>query len=280
MTADGNVPVDAVLLDEAEKGFWRGLWDTVCEDAVVDLGIDMVKFGPVMAAVVSEEGAETALNFVLGAGASGAIEHDHLPAALTWMQRHGVDFRVSVTAGLPEQEEAELWLETNGFRLLDGPDKLVRDGSAPRFAPPPGIDVYERVSPLEDEGFGDPLAESFGFAYWASNFFLELPGRPDWRCYCAADGDEPLAYLVVHLHEGVAAIALASRLTTEAGEGLGQRAVLHRGISDAVAAGCEAMVVAEAGREPAFADRESLLRAGFAPALRSVTWHPRTRVPT
>lgn len=279
MAVDGRAPVDAVLLDEAEKGFWRGLWDTVCEDAVVDLGIDMVKFGPVVAAVVTEESGEPALNFVLGAGASGAIEHDHLPAALTWMERHDVDFRVSVTAGLPEQEAAERWLETNGYRFLDGPDKLVRGGSEPGFSPPPGIDVFERVSPLEDEGFGDPLAESFGFAYWASNFFLDLPGRPGWRCYCAADGDEPLAYLVMHLHESVAVVALASRLTTEA-EGLGQRAVLHRGIADAVAAGCEAMIVAEAGREPAFADRESLLRAGFEPSLRSVTWHPRTRVPT
>lgn len=272
------MPVDAVMLDEAEKQFWRGLWDTVCEDAVVDLGIDMVRFGPVAAAVVSEESGEPALNFVLGAGGDGAIKHDHLPAALTWMGRHDVDFRVSVTAGLPEQEAAERWLEANGYRLLDGPDKLVRDCSPPDFEPPPGIDIYERVDPLEDEGFGDPLAESFGFADWASNFFLELPGTPGWHCYCGVDGDAPLAYVAMYLHDGVAVVALASRLAGEL-EGLGQRAVLHRCISDAAASGAEAMIVAEAGREPAVADREALLQAGFEPAMRSFIWQSRARVP-
>ncbi len=94
MAAEGSLPFDAVALDEAEKQFWRGLWDTACEDAVVDLGIDMVRFGPVAAAVVAEEAAEPALNFILGAGAPGAIEDGYLPAAVKWMERHDVDFRV------------------------------------------------------------------------------------------------------------------------------------------------------------------------------------------
>ncbi len=108
--------------------------------------------------------------------------------------------------------------------------KLLRDGSPPRFEPPPGIDIYERVDPWEDEGFGDPLAESLGFASWAATFFLDLPGTSGWRCYCAVDGDEPLAYVAMHMHDGVAVLALASCLVIE-GDGLGQRAVLHRCIS-------------------------------------------------
>ncbi len=273
------MPVDAAVLDEAEKQFWQGLWDTACQDAVVDLGIDMVRFGSVVAAVVAEEYGEPALNFVLGAAAAGAIEHDHLPAALTWIERHDVDFRVAITAGLPEQAIAERWLEAHGYRLQDGPVKLVRDGSAPDFGPSHGIDVYERIDPCEDEGFGDPLAESLGFANWASTFFLDLPGAEDWRCYCGADGDEPLSYVAMHLHDDIAVLALASRLAGER-EGLGQRAVLHRAIADAAEIGCEAMIVAEAGEEPAVADRQALLRAGFEPAIRSFTWLPRARVLT
>jgi len=273
------LPVDAVVLDEAEKQFWQGLWDTACQDAVVDLGIDMVRFGSVVAAVVAEEHGEPALNFVLGAGAAGAIAHDHLPAALTWMERHDVDFRVSVTAGLPEQAAAERWLESHGYHLQNGPVKLVRDGSPPRFSSPPRIDVYERIDPCEDEGFGDPLAESLGFSDWASTFFLDLPGAPDWRCYCGAAGDEPLAYVAMYLHGDVAVLALASRLAGEL-EGLGQQAVLHRAILDASAAGCRAMIVAEAGEEPALADRKSLLLTGFEPAVRSLTWLPLARVLT
>ncbi len=278
MAAEGSLPFDAVALDEAEKRFWRGLWDTACEDAVVDLGIDMVRFGPVVAAVVAEEAAEPALNFVLGAGAPGAIEDDYLPAAVQWMERHDVDFRVSLTPGLPEHEAAEHWLQRHRYRLLDGPMKLLRDGSPPNFEAPSGIDIYERVDPWEDEGFGDPLAESLGFARWAATFFLDLPGTSGWRCYCAVDGDEPLAYVAMHLHGDVAVLALASRLVAKL-DGLGQRAVLHRCISDASAAGCRTMAVAEAGCAPAVCDRESLIRAGFEDAVRTFTWQPRARVP-
>ena len=277
MAAEGSAAFDAVALDEAEKRFWRGLWDMACEDAVVDLGIDMVRFGPVAAAVVAEEAAEPALNFILGAGAPGAIEDGYLPAAVKWMERHDVDFRVSLTPGLPEQQAAEQWLRQHHYRPLDGPMKLLRDGSPPDFESPPGIDIYERVDPLEDEGFGDPLAESLGFASWAATFFIDLPGTPGWRCYCAVDGDEPLAYVAMHVHGEVAVLALASRLVPE-GDGRGQRAVLYRCIADAAAAGCTTIAVAEAGSAPAVADRESLALAGFEGAVRTFTWQPRARV--
>jgi hypothetical protein len=278
VAAEGSLPFDAVALDEAEKRFWRGLWNTACEDAVVDLGIDMVQFGPVEAAVVVEEAAEPALNFILGAGAPGAIQEDYLPAALQWMERHEVDYRISLTPGLPEQEAAERWLQRHHYRLLEGPMKLLRDCAPPQFPAPPGIDIYERVDPWEDEGFGDPLAESLGFASWAATFFLDLPGTTDWRCYCAVDGDDPLAYVAMHLHRGVAVLALASRPVVEC-EGVGQAAVLHRAIGDAAVAGCRTMAVAEAGCRPAVSDYEGLLSAGFRDVVRTYTYQSRARVP-
>jgi hypothetical protein len=277
VAAEGSSRFDAVALDEAEKQFWRGLWDAACEDAVADLGIDMVSFGPVAAAVVAEEAAEPALNFVLGAGAPGALEKGNLPAAIKWMEGQDVDFRVPVMPGLPGQEAAEQWLRRHCYRLHDGPAKLVRDGSPADFAPPPGIEIYERVDPWEDEGFGDPLAESLGFPNWAATFFLDLPGATAWRCYCAVDGDEPLAYVAMRVHRGVAVLALASRLVG-ARDGLGQDAVLHRCIDDASAAGCHTIAIAEAGCEPAVSDLESILRAGFEDVVPTHTWQPRARV--
>jgi hypothetical protein len=277
MAEDGNSSFDAVALDQAEKQFWQGLWDTACEDAVVDLGIDMIQLGPVTAAIVAEEPSELALNFILGAGAAGAMENGYLAAAVTWMDRHDVDFRVPLWAGLPEREPAEEWLRSQNYSLADGPAKLLRDGSPPGFPSPPGIDVYERVDPGEDEGFSDPLAESFGFAGWAATFFFDLPGTPDWRCYVAVDGDEPLAYVAMRQHGGVAVLALASRPGRQ-DEGLGQAAVLHRCIADAAAAGSDLIAVADAGCEPATADRESLAWAGFEGVARTYTWQPRARV--
>src|SRR6476646_10471314 len=277
MAAEGKVPYDAVALDEAEKRFWKGLWETAVEDAVVDLGIDMVRFGPVAAAVVSEEPEELALNFILGAAAPGAMEDCYLPAAIKWMERHDVDYRVSLLPDLPEAAVAKAWLRRHQHRLIDGPARLLRDGSPADFQPPPGIDVYERVDPREDEGFADPLAESLGLANWAGTFFFDLPGTAGWRCYCSVDGDEPLAYSAMLISEQTAVLALASRPAGEQ-DGVGQRAVLHRSISEAVAAGCTTMAVAEAGHEPAVADRESLIQAGFVDAFRTFTWQPHARV--
>ena len=278
MAADGGLPYDAVALDEAEKRFWKGLWETAVEDAVIDLGIDMVRFGPCAAAVVEEEAGEPALNFILGGAANGAMEDGYLPAAIRWMERHEVEYRVPLAPGLPEFKQAETWLRRNGHRLGKGPVKLARDGSSPAFDPPGGIDIYERVDPWEDESFGDPLAESFGFAGWASTFFLDLPGAESWRCLCAAEGDEPLAYAAMHMHDDVAVLALASRLSSVR-DGIGQRAVLHRCIAEASGAGCTTMVVADAGSEPAVADRASLLEAGFEDIAGTLVWLPHARVP-
>jgi hypothetical protein len=278
MAAGGSLPHDAVALDEAEKLFWKGLWDTAVEDAVVDLGIDMVRFGPVVAAVVTEEPEDVALNFILGAAAPGAVADGYLPAAVKWMERHDVDYRVALSSSLPEAAAAESWLRQHRYRLIKGPARLLRGGSPPDFPPPPGIVVFERVDPWEDEGFGDPLAESLGFANWGATFFLDLPGTADWRCYCAAAGDEPLAYVAMLINGPTAILALASRLVEEP-DGVGQQAVLHRCIGDAVAAGCTTIAVVEAGREPAMADRESLVAAGFVRGFQTVIGHPRTRVP-
>jgi hypothetical protein len=277
VAAEGSLPFDAVALDEAEKQFWRGLWDAACEDAVVDLGIDMVRFGPVAAAVVAEEAGEPALNFVLGAGAPGALEEGHLPAAVTWMERHGVDFRVPTMPGLPEHEAAERWLQQHRCRPVEGPVKLVRDGAPSCEEGPPEIEIYERTDPWEDEGFGDPLAESLGFPSWAATFFLDLPGTPGWRCYCAVEGDEPLAYVAMRLHEDAAVLALASRPVGER-DGLGQGAVLHRCIADAADAGCHTMAIAEAGCAPAVVDRKSIVDAGFQGVVHTYTWQAHARV--
>lgn len=277
MAAEGSLPYDAVALDEAEKRFWKGLWDTAVEDAVVDLGIDMVRFGPVEAAVVEEEPEEVSHNFILGAAAPGAIQDGYLAAAVKWMERHGVDYRVALSPGLPEASAARMWLWRNQYRLVDGPARLLRDGSPPSFDCPPGIDIYERVDPWEDEGFADPLAESLGLASWAGTFFVDLPGTAGWRCYCSVDGDEPLAYSAMLIHDRTAVLVLASRPVGER-DGVGQGAVLHRSIDEAAAAGCMTIAVAEAGYEPAVADRQSLVEAGFVDAFRTFTWQPRARV--
>jgi hypothetical protein len=130
-----------------------------------------------------------------------------------------------------------------------------------------------------DDWFYGPLAEGLGLPGSAELFFYSLLEKESdvWSCYGAVDGDDPLAYAVMHRHSGVATLALGSR-PVEGREGEGQTALLHRCIVDAAEAGCDMLVIANAGQEPPAADRECMVQAGFETAFRVPTWTSRVSV--
>jgi hypothetical protein len=274
---------DVERLVASEKQFWVALWEAAVVDTLYESGADSVRFGPVQAVCVAGERSDRAINFVLGAGTAGAVRHEHLADAVRWLEtrcvegedERGVDYRVPVAPGLPESTAAEAWLERNGHLRDEGAAKLLRDGSAPRFREPAGIEVLDWDS--WDDGFGGPIAEGLGMGGTAEVFFLALLSDERWRCYCGVLGDDPLAYVAMHVHGGVASIALASR-PYPGRDGEGQLAVLRRCIEDARAAGCDSLVLVDAGEEPPTIDRESLLRAGFEVGYRVPNWRSPVRV--
>jgi hypothetical protein len=274
---------DIARLSASEEAFWTALWDAPVVESLYESGIDAVRFGPVLALCASEERTKRGVNFALGAGAPGSVRGDHLADATRWMETRtlqwesdkGVDYRVPVPPGLAESAAAEQWLEEHGFTREDGAAKMIRDGSVPGFAEPEGIEVLDWES--WDDGFGAPFAESLDLGRTGEYAFLCLPGDEDWRCYCSIVGDDALAYVAMHIHDGVAAIALASR-PYPGRDGEGQLAVLHRCIEDARAVGCDSFVLVDAGGEPPTGDRESLLGAGFEVAYRVPSWRSPERV--
>jgi len=274
---------DIARLSESEKAFWIALWDSPVPDTLHDAGADSVGFGPVRALLVTEQRHDRGINFILGAGESGAVEQGHLADATRLMEtrcfhmedERGVAYRVPVVPGLAESPAAEEWLTEREYVRADGAAKLIRDGSAPAFEEPRGIEVLDWDS--WDDGFGGPLAESLGLACMGETLFACLLDDDDWRCYCGIVGDDPLAYVAMHVHGGVASVALASRPYSGRG-GEGQLAVLCRCIEDARAVGCDSFVLVDAGGEPPIGDRESLLRAGFEVAYRVPSWRSPARV--
>ncbi len=268
---------DVARMAASEKAFWIGLWEAPIPDMVHESGADMVRFGPVQAVCLAEEPRHPGVNFILGAGDAGAVTNGHVGDAVRWLETRcfewsedrGVDYRVPVVPGLPEAALAEGWLSEHGHLREDGAGKLARDLSERRFAPAPDIEVLDWED--WDDGFGAPLAESLGLARTAEHFFLSLTGDENWRCYCGIVGDDPLAYVAMHVEGGVASIALASR--PYAGrDGDGQLAVLHRCMEDAEEEGCDAIVLVDAGGEPPVIDRASLVKAGFEVAYRVPSW--------
>jgi hypothetical protein len=279
----GRAAWDVARLARSEKEFWVGLWDAPSVDTLRESGADVVRFGPIQAVCLTDEPRHAGVNFILGAGGDGAVANGHLADAVQWLEtrcfewsdERGVDYRVPVVPGQPEAAATEGWLREHGHLRDGGVAKLVRDAREPRFPTAPDIEVLDWDD--WDEGFGGPLAESLGLASAAATFFLCLTLEESWHCYCGIIGDDPLAYVAMHIDAGVASIALASR--PYAGrDGEGQLAVLHRCLEDAGAEGCDSVVLVDAGGEPPVIDRESLLRAGFAAAYRVPSWHSSTRV--
>jgi hypothetical protein len=274
---------DVARLAASEKAFWTGLWEAPIPDTVYESGVDVVRFGPIHAACVAEVPRHSGVNFILGASEAGAVSRGHLGDAARWLGTRrsawsddfGVDYRVPVIPGLPEAAAAEDWLREHGHVRDGGPAKLVRDATELQFSPPADIEVLDWEE--WDEGFGSPLVESLGLSTATETFFLCLLEEEDWRCYCGIIGDDPLAYVAMHVNAGVASIALASR-PYPGRDGDGQLAVLHRCMEDAMAEGCDAFVLVDAGGEPPVIDHTSLVRAGFEVAYRVPSWRSAAQV--
>lgn len=267
----GGVTYDPGALDEGERRFWGDVWESVPAGIAAERGIELRRFGPVRASIVTALPGAGMMNLVLGATEPGAVEGGHLAAATEWAESRGVDHYVPVTPGLPETDAAERWLKGNGFGRGYAWMKFVRDSHPPRFAAP-AVEVAELADP-EREPFGAIAATGFGLPAWAAAFFANLPGRAGWRCYVARVDGEAQACAAMHIHDGVAEFGIAATLEPARGRGC-QLALLHRRILDAIEAGCHTLFVETGERVP---DRPSaryrnILRAGFEEAYLRPNW--------
>ncbi len=271
----GGAGFDPAKLDEVERRFWGGIWESVPERSAAEHGIEPRRFGPVQATLVADLPQARMLNLLLGAAEPGAVEDGHLAAATEWARSRGVEFYVPLTPGLPGSEAAAAWLTgsdlTEGYAWM----KFVRDTHPPRFSAPGSIEVVELDDPAR-EPFGMIAATGFGLPAWASVFFAGLPGREGWRCYVALVEGEAQACAAMFVAGEVAEFGIAATLEPARGRGC-QLALLRRRILDAAAAGCTTLFVETGERRP---DRPStsyrnILRAGFEEAYRRPNWEGR-----
>jgi GNAT superfamily N-acetyltransferase len=268
----GGVEFDHRRLDRVEKRFWRHIWESVPAEAAAEHGVEVRDFGPVQASVATALPGVGMMNLVLGATGAGAVEEGHLATAIEWVRSRRVDSYVPVTPGLPETEPAQHWLAANGFSPGYAWMKFARDTHPPRFAVPEDIEATE-VTEAEQEPFGMIVATGFGLPAWAAAFFADLPRHPDWRCYVARVDGETQACAAMLVQGDVAEFGLAATLEPARGRGC-QRALLHRRILDAAAAGCRTLFVETGERVPdrPSASYRNILRAGFEEAYLRPNW--------
>lgn len=267
---------DPADLERVASRFRHDMWETVPEDAVFESGVEVQRFGPVLATVFADLPEVRRLNLIQGAAEPGAVENGHLAAAVEWMRAREVEYAVPVASSRPASEEAEAWLGGHGYERGAGWVKFVRDASPPDLPVNPEVTVYE-LGEVEGDGEGLSViaAQALGLPMIAETLFFSLPQHQRWRCYTAAiePHGEVVASGAMLIHEGIAELGIDGTLEAARGRGCHQ-ALLRRRLIDAAEAGCHT-VFAELGgcdSEGMLAACHNLLRAGFQEAYASQVW--------
>lgn len=268
---------DSERLDRVERRFWRGIWESVPAAVASEHGIELREFGPVQATIVTGLGEVPMLNLVLGATEPGAVEGGDLEAALAWVESKGVRPYVPLTPGGERSAAAETAVRARGYEPAYAWMKFVRDAHPPRFAAP-DVEIAE-LSEGDEEPFGAIAAAGFGLPAWGAEFFADLPGSPGWRCYIARVGGTAQACAAMLIDGDTAEFGIAATLEPARGHGC-QRALLHRRIRDAAAAGCQTLFVETGERVPGrpSASYRNILGTGFEEAYLRPNWSPPGKV--
>jgi hypothetical protein len=264
---------DHAVWERASQSFRQELWDSVVSDAVEEQGIEAQCFGPVLATAFGSKSREPGLNLVQGAAEPGAIASGHVADAIEWMRSREVEYRVPVAEGRPDSAAAEAWLQGHGYEHGDVSIAFVRDATLPK-AEAHETEVFELgEEEIDGEGFSHLVREGMDLPIMAEVLFFGLPIREGWHCYTAAPrlDTEVVAAAAMLVEDGVAVLGLDASADTERGRSCA-KALLHRRLLDAAAAGCY-VVFAEAGAgDELAARRRDLLEAGFRQAHVTRDW--------
>jgi hypothetical protein len=250
------------------------MWQTVCEDAILECGIEEECFGPIQATVFEALPDAPKLNLILGAAEPGAVEDGHLDAAIAWMDRFDVDYRVPVPRGRPGMESAEDRLNHLGFEQGRGLLKYVRDASPPSRTGDRAIKVWDIG---QEEAAGETMAldaaTALGLPSPAGSLLFSLPVQEHWRTYTVELEDRIVSFGSMLLSDGIAWLGLDATVEDARGRGCNQ-ILLRERILAAAEAGCETIFteLEESDSESAATAARNLLRAGFVPAYRSMNW--------
>jgi GNAT superfamily N-acetyltransferase len=265
---------DPAVLEGVAQRFRRDMWQTVCDDAVIECGIEEKWFGPVQVTVIESLPSSPLFNNVLGAAEPGAVEDGHLDAAIEWADSFGVDYRVAVARGRPGTEAAEARLDRRGFEQGRGLVKFVRGASLPDLPGAPGVKVWDITGNVHGpETMIFEAADALGLPFEAASLICALPMIEErWRTFTAELDGDIVSFASMLIQGEVAQIGLDATVEGVRRRGCNQ-ALLRERILVAAAAGCQTIFAElDEQEEGAPTAARNLVRAGFVPAYRSMNW--------
>jgi hypothetical protein len=265
---------DAATLEYAAQAFRTDMWSNACEDAIYECGIAERRFGPVQANVIESLPDAPALNTVLGAAESGAVEDGHLAEAVEWADSFHVDYRVLVGRDRPGTAAAEAWLDHRGFEQGHAFVRYVRNASMPDLPGVPGVKVWEiGESEADGETMVFDAAPALGMPAAASSLLFALPIHERWRTYTVELEGDIVSFGSMMIQDGVAALGLDATLERARRRGC-HLALLRQRLIDAHEAGCETVFAGlpSYGSGGVVPTARNLIRTGFVPAHHSMNW--------
>ena len=210
------------------------------------LGLDYLRIGGGVAALMTNDPTGSYWSRVLGLGWTEPITEDLVAEILNWYRAHGGGSVVFQVSPLVPQSDWEPVLERAGFTAGGSWVKCIRDTSAP-------------MTPLTDLQIR-PLAEvdgqRYAEVYWAGfefedPLFIEWmerqPTMDRWRTFGAFDGDDLAAVGALFLNGDFGGMSGAATLPAFRNRGA-QGALIAARIEAAAMEGCS-WVISETGAE-------------------------------
>ncbi len=214
---------DVALLERAELRFRGDIWRTAPTDAVLEAGVQMRQFGPVLVTVFADLPDVAAMNAVQGAAEPGAVAGGHLVEAIDWTREWEVDYIVPVASKRPETGPAEAWLAANGYEQSGIVRKYIRPASPPGWQDPPEIEV-RKLAPRETEGMSYLAVECLGLPDMVGFLFCDLPELEGWHCYVALLDGVEVACGSMLIADGIATLGVDATAEHARGQRLQRRA--------------------------------------------------------
>jgi GNAT superfamily N-acetyltransferase len=228
---------DGAAIAMAELRFREDLWRTAPIDAVQEAAVEYCRFGPLLATVFGELPETSLLNVVQGAAEPAAVDDGHLAAAVEWLRKWEVDYRVSVAGDRPGTERAEEWLAARGYV----PGATIRRyvHTAPSSCEPdPGLVQIRKLRAIDTEGMSHIFADALDLPSLSTVLMIGLPRWEGWNCYAAHLEGREVACGSMLVTGKLAMFGLDATLPDFRGRGC-QSALITRRLLDAGRSGCD-----------------------------------------
>lgn len=234
MAAVAITPEVVRRIETAEHEAWREIDRAAPPEIRAALGIACISIGD-GAAFAASKIDHIQFNRLAGLGVTREIAAEELDEGIAIFERLGLaNWIVHVP---PQSHNLAALCAARGFVPHSRSwAKFARDAG-----PPAMIDTDLQIREIDAEygdAFGATASSGFGMPPIVGKWLAAIPGRPNWHCFLAFDGDTPAAAGALYICERTGWLGIGATLENYRGR-KAQQAILAARIAKGIERGCE-----------------------------------------